>query len=205
MVKIVLDLYSGLGGFSEAFMNDPEYEVVRIEINPLLAHVPNTIISDIFDLDPRDFEADLILASPPCRDFSQGWAAPEPSARRAGIEYSPDLSLVREAKRWIEIIKPQFYLIENVSGSAKWFRKERLYPIMRHRPFIFYGGFPTFGMPSTWKHNKFTSKRTGVVVKDTWSDDPLRANKRGKIPIEISQAIKDTFEGQTTLGNYQEQ
>ena len=45
----VLDLCSGLGGFSEAFVNDLDWEVMRIENNPLLSEVPHTEIIDIFD------------------------------------------------------------------------------------------------------------------------------------------------------------
>jgi len=46
-MKKILDLYSGLGGFSEAFVNDPNYEVMRLEINPLLSGVQNTEIMDV--------------------------------------------------------------------------------------------------------------------------------------------------------------
>ena len=42
MKNKILDLYSGLGGFSQAFMNDENYEVLRLEINPLLSEVENT-------------------------------------------------------------------------------------------------------------------------------------------------------------------
>ena len=46
-MKKILDLYSGLGGFSEAFVNDSNYEVMRLEINPLLSGVSNTEIMDV--------------------------------------------------------------------------------------------------------------------------------------------------------------
>ena len=77
----VLDLCSGLGGFSEAFVNSG-HEVLRIENNPLLQDVPHTDIIDIFDVrdlledvaienpDPFFHDIDLILFSPPCYEFS---------------------------------------------------------------------------------------------------------------------------------------
>ena len=202
----VLDLYSGLGGFSEAFVQDPNYKVIRIENNPLLAGVPHTIPADIFSLDPGDFaDADLILASPPCTEFSLGYAGPRGRAYRAGIrgnDYKPDMSLVQEAIRWKNIIKPKFFLMENVNGSQRYFRKLRLHPIMIHGSFVFYGDFPLFDMPPGWVHNKETSKKTGVKGQDTWSSDPLRANKKGKLPLELSQQIKMTFQGQPTLGDW---
>lgn len=51
----VLDLCSGLGGFSEAFVA-AGHEVLRIENNPLLVDVAHTKIMDIFEL--RDFIED---------------------------------------------------------------------------------------------------------------------------------------------------
>jgi hypothetical protein len=205
MIK-VLDLYGGLGGNSEAFVLDPNYEVIRIENNPLLSEVPHTISADIFDLDPRDFkDVDLILASPPCTDFSLGYAGPRSVAYRNGIrgdDYKPDMSLVKEAIRWNNIIKPKFFLMENVNGSQRFFRKLRLYPIMIHGPFVFYGNFPRFDMPPGWTHNKEASKKTGQKGQDTWSSDPLRANKKGKLPLELSKQIKLTFQGQYTLGDW---
>jgi site-specific DNA-cytosine methylase len=72
----VLDLFSGLGGASEAFLT-AGHDVVRIENNPLLSEVPNTQSMCVFEL--RDFleanhetqncdkeQIDLIWASPPC-------------------------------------------------------------------------------------------------------------------------------------------
>jgi hypothetical protein len=48
----VLDLFSGLGGASEAFLSSG-HDVVRIENNPLLSEVPNTQSMCVFEL--RDF------------------------------------------------------------------------------------------------------------------------------------------------------
>ena len=194
-MKRVLDLYSGLGGFSEAFARSPNWEVIRIENNPLLRDVPHTILADILTLDPRDYtEIDLILASPPCTEFSNAYAAPKARAYRRGVrgdDYKPDMTLVETAVRWNAIIKPKFFLMENVKGSQRYFAKVRQYPIMVHGPFVFYGNFPRFQMPRSWEHTK--------AGQDTWSDDPLRANKKGKLPLELSRAVLETFEGTMTL------
>ena len=196
----VLDMYSGLGGFSEAFVQDPNYEVIRIENNPLLADVPHTILADILELDPRAFsDVDLILASPPCTEFSLAYGAPRGVAERAGRIHKPNMELVKAVQTWNNIIKPKFCLIENVNGSQRYFADLHLYQIMKHGPFVFYGTFPRFSMPPGWHHNKETSKKTGRKGQDTWSSDPLRANKKGKLPLELSQQIKSTFEGQPSL------
>lgn len=195
-MKRCLDLYSGLGGFSEAFHIDPTWEVIRIDNNPLLSDVPNTIIADLTKLDPRDYrDIDLILASPPCTEFSNGYSSPRAKAHRAGIDqhqYKPDMTLVRTAIQWVNVIKPKFYLLENVVGSIRYFRELRLYPIVMHKPFVFYGNFPQFDMPAGWKHKK----------PDTWSNNPLRTNVKAKLPLDLSLKILETFEGTTTLGRW---
>lgn len=65
----VLDLFSGLGGWSAAF-KDRGHDVITVDIekkfNP-------TICKDIMQVTPNDFNGykfDVILASPPCNCFS---------------------------------------------------------------------------------------------------------------------------------------
>ena len=80
--RTMLDLFSGLGGASEAMLNHG-WEVFRIENNPELALVPNTKIKCVYDLG-REIESNiakgiyppqptLIWASFPCTDFSDGF------------------------------------------------------------------------------------------------------------------------------------
>ena len=74
----VLDLFSGLGGFSEAFLRAGD-EVARVENNPLLSEVPNTSIECVRQVRDRLVEykqkglpirdIDVVLASPPCYEF----------------------------------------------------------------------------------------------------------------------------------------
>ena len=48
----VLDLFSGLGGFSEAFVRSGD-EVLRVENNPLLSEVPYTTMQDVHEMRER--------------------------------------------------------------------------------------------------------------------------------------------------------
>ena len=89
----MLDLFSGLGGASEAMLNHG-WEVKRIEKNPELVLVPNTEIMDVYDLGQLldiniadghyPDQPTLIWASPPCTDFSNGFSSPKSIAIRAG-------------------------------------------------------------------------------------------------------------------------
>ena len=71
----VLDLCSGLGGFSEAFL-ERGHEVTRVEIDTRFKDVTNTIIGDVFQISTGQIkdllihDIDVILASPPCQAFS---------------------------------------------------------------------------------------------------------------------------------------
>ena len=74
----VLDLFSGLGGFSEAFVLAGD-EVARVENNPLLSEVPHTTMQDVLEMRDRlaQYQAegvpireyDVLLAGPPDRDW----------------------------------------------------------------------------------------------------------------------------------------
>lgn len=64
----VLDLFSGLGGWSEAFVAHG-YDVTRVEMEPRFSSVPRTVQADVLTWEP-DGPYDLVLASPPCEGFS---------------------------------------------------------------------------------------------------------------------------------------
>lgn len=191
----MLDIYSGLGGASEAFVK-AGWEVHRLENNVLLREVPHTKMIDVlewpFDEIPIGYY-DFIWASPPCTAFSTAYAAPRSVAARKGEKYDPDLTLLRKAKEIIDHLQPPYWVIENVSGASKYFSKElgTNSPRQIIGPFFLWGIFPFIQMPRDFHH----SKQDG----DTWSDDPLRANKRGMVPLAISEAFLKAVTAQTRI------
>ena len=126
----VLDLFSGLGGFSEAFVQAGD-EVLRVENNPLLEEVPHTTLQNVIEMRDRlrQFELegqpireyDVLLASPPCYDFSLAYSAPQAIASREGEydDYEPDTTLVEAVMDIIRITKPRYWAIEIVTGKLK--------------------------------------------------------------------------------------
>lgn len=202
-MKKILDLYSGLGGFSEAFVNDSNYEVMRLEINPLLSGVSNTEIMDVKQflaqlkqLKSEGFEHErpyAILAAPPCTQFSLGFNSPRSKAARENLlhEYEPDMSHLMTILEIISILNPRYFIIENVGGACPYFE-----PILgRHnwtnRSCYLWGKFPALGSFSVSK-----------IAKNKVSSGVLQHNIRSLIPIEISHAIKTAFESQMTLLDY---
>lgn len=191
----MLDIYSGLGGASEAFVL-AGWEVHRLENNVLLRDVPHTKQVDVTTWPFKDIPAgyyDFIWASPPCLEFSTAYASPRSKAQRIGAEYKPDLTLLKKAIEIIDYLKPPYYVIENVSGASKIFSKEMGVNAPRQilGPFLLWGIFPYISIDRNWSHSKSEG--------DTWSTDPLRANKRGKIPIELSQAVLDAITQQRQI------
>lgn len=194
----MLDIYSGLGGASEAFVR-AGWEVHRLENNVLLRDVPHTKLTDVTTWPFQEIPAgyyDFVWASPPCTEFSNAYGAPKSVAAREGIDYFPDLSLLHRAREIIEHLMPVYYIIENVAGASKIFSQELGVngPRQIIGPFYLWGVFPYIPIDWDFKHSKFEN--------DTWSSDPLRANKRGKIPIELSEAVLHTLERQTKLTDW---
>lgn len=200
----VLDLCSGLGGFSQAFLDDG-HEVMRIENNPLLANVDKTKMMCIFEF--RDWiednvadkktnyfdKIDIILFSPPCYEFSLAFNAPRATHLRENrnIPYEPDMSILWCGLDIIKMLQPKYWIVENVRGASPFFSKEMGNPRQINEAYFFWGNFPTF-VP-----DPFPSK----AEKDE-RRNPLRANIRGKIPIEISKALLAAVEMQKSILDY---
>lgn len=199
----VLDLYSGLGGFSEAFVRSGD-EVLRVENNPLLSEVPHTTMQDVRAMAERLHvfhaqgqpirEYDVLLAGVPCDEFSFGFHAPQAQAARRGEyeDYQPDMTDLECALDIIRITKPRYWIIENVIGSIRHFAKYGLEPRMIVGSHVLYGNFPMFAQI------QIPTK----AERDTGPSDPLRKNKRGQIPLALSIAIRTAMLEQTTLLDY---
>ena len=181
----MLDLFSGLGGASEAFVQHPDWTVIRIDNEPLLESVPHTIIMDINEFNPLVLEdINLIWASPPCTEFST-----------ANQNRNPELGipLVQRAIEIIDALKPGCWIIENVTGSIKHLAPLLGPPRLILGPYVLWGNFPLF-----WVDMKGYSK----MENDPWSDDPLRPQKRALVPLEISEALLQALKTQATLERF---
>jgi len=200
----VLDLCSGFGGFSEAFVRCPNWEVMRIEVNPLLSEVPHTEIIDVLefrdtlaDMIERGYQParpDLILASPPCREFSTGFRSPRSQSAIHGEldSYQPDMTILEACLDIISMLKPTYYIIENVRGSIRYFKPYVGAPICSVGAWWFYGKFPSFNVNLEVPEKKNMDKR----------HSPLRVQYRSVVPLVVSKAIKQAIESQTNLFNF---
>lgn len=193
----VLDLFSGLGGFSEAFVLAGD-EVLRVENNPLLSEVPHTTFQDVLEMRDRlqlyhaqgepIREYDVLLAGVPCDEFSMAYSSKRSKAQRAGEKWNPSLELLEATLDIIRITKPRYWVIENVHGSQRYFAQAGLTPRQTHGAHILYGNFPMFhteNLPSKADRDK------------RWSE--IRSNHRAYIPLQLSSNLRKAIIDQKTL------
>lgn len=197
MIRTCIDLCSGLGGFSEAFVKRG-WEVVRIDNDPRFEKVPHTRIFDI-QLWPewsRVFfgdHYDIVLASPPCTVFSKastdrywikGRGIPKTWATVEGIRtvmYCLDL---------IDYIKPRWWVLENpqgmlrhILGMPKVTTYHASWGSLMLKPTDLWGEFPSgISWPAPKNYEKIKHKEHNK----NWPRDPAL---RAKMPYELSEAI----------------
>ena len=114
----VLDLFSGIGGFSLGLKRAGMETIGFCEIDPfcrkvLAKHWPNVPIhTDIRGLDGKDYKgrAEIICGGFPCQPFSQ-------AGKRRGTE--DDRNLWPEMLRIISEVRPTWVIGENVIGIVK--------------------------------------------------------------------------------------
>jgi len=110
----VLDLFSGIGGFSLGLERAGMETIAFCEIDPfcqkvLRKHWPDIpIYDDIRKLDGREITTDVICGGFPCQPFSRA------NFRRTGAEDERELS--KEMLRIVEKSKPAWVIGENTEG-----------------------------------------------------------------------------------------
>jgi hypothetical protein len=116
---IVLDLFSGLEGWSQA-AKDRGHKVVTVDFEERFSP---TICADILTVSAEDIlkygRPDVVLASPPCNCFSLmsvyvHWKGnkPDEKAQRAITVLKHTLDLIDE-------LKPKFWVVENPVGMMR--------------------------------------------------------------------------------------
>lgn len=135
---IVLDLFSGAGGFSLGFRKEGFFIAAGVDRDEssIWTHSHNflskSICRDITDIeDPKAFitslgipRVDVVIGGPPCQGFSQVGKA---AIKKLGLEtYYHDVlnNLYREFVRFVEVLQPQAFVMENVPAMASFQKGE---------------------------------------------------------------------------------
>lgn len=199
----MLDLFSGLGGASEAFLQNG-WNVIRIDNNPMFGPggkyaVPWTITSDVKNL-KKTFETKTIhflWASPPCKEFSLAYSSPRSKASREGQEYEPDMTLIHETVRVIKEVQPRYWCVENVLGASKYISKVLGPHRIKLGSAMLWGNFPIIGLHAL--ETKYKQK-----IGDKNRRHELRANLKAKIPYWMSEQMRISVQYQMTLDDFAE-
>lgn len=220
-----LDLFSGLGGFSSAFEDSPEWDVTTVDVNPEFA--PD-IQADILELDPAELpNADVVLASPECKDFSiaclvQKWHH-DPQQRPPHLpeweSIAKSVQLVFRTLWIIQELRPRWWFLENPKGMLQTIIGDPVGTVHycqygsdfkkptnlwgRHPPSMQYRkceGRDGCHVSNAREVNTFRDEsRTRAVGVDN-------SAARAKIPYELSQSILNAVENpmeQSTLTEVQ--
>ena len=165
---VMLDLFSGLGGASQA-MTARGWNVIRVDNEvrrrtqvkgALLPHV----VADVRALPLRPFWVDLLWSSPPCTDFTR-WHL----RHWKGNVSKPPLELVRAALETVARFRPRFWCIENVRGAVPFLGP----PDAVFGPYFLWGHLPLV----LWDGQ---AKRKG---------DSRLPHVRSRVPWNVSEAI----------------
>lgn len=177
-----LDLFCGLGGWSDGLALEG-FEVQGVEILPRIAELYKhpVIVSDVCDLDPAEFTGyDLIVGSPPCRDFVPG------SDAHWKIKKEPErgLKLINAFLNFVDVAKPQYWLMENVLGAKKHVSipPRGIFKLSKTMFRPFWGNFPAFLIPRDY------NKKSMQFYSNRWKRE-LRQWEKARIPLPISRAL----------------
>jgi len=195
-----LDLFAGLGGFSQAFEDDGRWRIVQVDIND---EFDPDIRADVLDLRPGDLpDADLVLASPPCKCFSRaaGWCdhfdtddgTPQTAEARESV------ALVYHTLGLIQSLSPKYWFLENPMGSKiKQYLGEPTgrvtycqYGTTYQKPTYLWGEHPP--MTYQWCSSGDHCHEHGSL-EDERDERPLPRDpaERAQVPEGLSEAVRD--------------
>src|SRR5438445_293570 len=172
----VLDLCCGLGGWVVS-----GHRFIGVDVRRF-PYPGELILADVRNFDGRRFQSfDLIVASPPCNEFTQ-------AKRFHGITIDPDLSIVRACFR---IAKESGVpiVLENVRDARRW-----LGPSVCHRgSFYLWGDVPILPqMKIPPKIGGSWTKTRPSYSKRGWADKKS-PEERARIPPVPARAVMRAF------------
>ena len=188
----VLDLFCGMGGWSIGFHREGFtcYGLDEVDVG-YPYELWQTPIEEFRGGEYRDMGFDVVVASPPCTEFSilsRGLAA---MGKRKPPEPEKGMALVKEALRVIQLVQPRYWLIENVSGAVKYFSPVMGAPKAIIKPYYLWGNFPRFLRESSYMAPKIHKMglKNGSMLDAPGRFSPLAPWLRAKIPFPLSLGL----------------
>ncbi len=183
----VLDLFCGMGGWSVGFHREG-FDCYGLDIMDVgyPYELWQTPIEEFRGGEYRDMGFDVVVASPPCTEFSPLTKLSWKKRQRGPPDPEKGMRLVMQAARVISLVAPKFWLIENVKGAIPYFAKipHLGEPQAKIGSYCLWGNFPRLDFNG---HPTKGGDKIGLP-EDSYRD-PLRSWKRARIPIELSLAV----------------
>lgn len=193
----VLDMFSGLGGFSQAF-KDRGYDVITIDINP---DFKPTINIDIMKTNAKELiegygAFNVVLASPPCNCFSVAsighyWRNGLPDKRTKDA-----IEIIKHTLNLIYDLHPKYWFLENPRAMLR--------TIIGNPPVtVYYAQYGEDRLKPTdiWGRHPKGFKEMQIADKSLLDYTPAPrgsktgtqglngADQRAKIPYKLSECI----------------
>ena len=202
----VLDLFCGLGGFSQAFAESERWDVTTVDIE---AEFNPDVQADVFDLRPSDFdcEFDVILASPPCElmSFAGNHDKWDHDAKKPiHPEASDHAALAHHTVGLINGLSPRYWFLENPNGRMNWVLDRDPEGVVTYCQYgesyfkqtFLWGSHPPIEYRSC-SHmddcHETTPQRNGETSSATHALPDTYA-ERSLVPRELSEQIRDACE-----------
>lgn len=178
------DLFCGMGGFSLGFQTEPFDVLWGLDHNPdvqttfELNHANTKFhLKDIFSVNPHDLEpVDILIGSPPCQSFS-----------KANNNREYDMALVNVFRQWIDVLKPKYWIMENVPSLITLLNPSQ-YPVIRLLNAVYYGTPQirqrTFAGSYPYPMITHTPKRKGLLQSPQWNNVGSVINPNSNLPNE---------------------
>lgn len=167
----IIDLCCGAGGFSEGFRQAGFNIILGVDTDFLAINSFRlNFHCDVWQRDIREIwslpKCDVLIGSPPCPHFSEA---------NRNFTGEPDVSIVNDFFRIVELVKPKYWVVENVIGVLDYIDKYD-YQILQANQFglyhlrkrAFIGEFPSVR----------TTKESPIIYPTpTASDDHVHKSK----------------------------
>lgn len=204
----VLDLFSGMGGFSQAF-RDRGHEVVRVELDERYeAEVHANVLDLEHHLEPLDAHWDIILASPPCEKHSimaasHYWKVDDHGFLPTTTSAIHHTNLALHALYLIAALEPVAAILENPRGLMR-----KILPVKPHTTVTYcqYGDTrmkPTdlwlFGAARNFYFKPMCKNGAGCHEASprgarTGTQTPMSYWERSLVPYGLSETICEQME-----------